>query len=164
MFRLLKTGEYNTKTGGKNGGNLKTLQCWMIWDAIISCLNMLASGHATSSTCELKQAKLESSMMNSVKVIKQNNTKPIMNYPRQFTIQHQQNMVTSNFPDFFYCKTNAKRLGSFQLGRLMENDHAFHIPISNVTQDFGPMSCTEAGNRSRILQALNEPNNTYIYI
>mmetsp|Transcript_64222 Transcript_64222/g.140772 ORF Transcript_64222/g.140772 Transcript_64222/m.140772 type:complete len:323 (+) Transcript_64222:864-1832(+) len=23
---------------------------------------------------------------------------------------------------------------------LMENDHAFHIPISNVTQDFGPMS------------------------
>jgi hypothetical protein len=65
---------------------------------------MLASGHATSSTCELKQAKLESSMMNSIKVIKQNNTKPIMNYPRQFTIQHQQNMVTSNFPDFFTAK------------------------------------------------------------
>ena len=65
-------------------------------------------------------------------------------------------------PGFFYCKTNVKRLGSFALGRLMENDHAFHIPISNVTQDFGPMSCTVSrGNRSRILQALDEPNNTY---
>ena len=113
MFRLLKTGEYNTKTGGKNGGNLKTLQCWMIWDAIISCLNMLASGHATSSTCELKQAKLESSMMNSIKVIKQNNTKPIMNYPRQFTIQHQQNMVTSNFPDFFLLQNKRQTPGIF---------------------------------------------------